>query len=340
MVLDRGELKELLIKFIKIYKESEEYSRKLLLNMNLSTYIEIPYTEFKESGILGFDYTQRTGLEKSLYKHHYDKEYCKLHVNTDFFRTKNKNSIIYDYDIARKLCSDNKFIVSIVLDDLGTFWRHDLEINNKISFYHFLMNENIILNCDLTNICIYEECDDILYVGGLHQLPLDRINSSTNIIKNISGVQNLKVNFFTYMYQNKINIKFDLYNIDLMLYLGSEGAEDLKIMSDMIQNKNISFNINKLNIYLKFPDYNRLDDILNLISLFIKCDIAHIYDNVNPLKVDIYIANTNDNKHGLFMYAKLLDLLINKLKYKKYVDISEMESKLCEIKNDIYTKMY
>lgn len=137
------ELNKIVEDTINVYKNSEEYARKRLLNIDENTIILLDNNEvYEKEGILSIEFIVKNGVEKKPI----------IHINTDYLRVKEYNTEDYSYNFTIK----SNYNLS--LDKIGDKWNQDKQADGKVYGLNILISllDKIKLNCILNDLISME----------------------------------------------------------------------------------------------------------------------------------------------------------------------------------------
>lgn len=320
MRLTKEDIEELLNKYINAYKQSEEYIRKLLLNLITDTYIEIDDKRINDVGIFGF-YYQESIFEDEILHRSDIKYFCTLHTNTDFFRVKNK-SIYYNFYVPHNIGCDDSLIVDICVDKTGKYWEQDILLKGTLLVYNILWNKRLSLNCNLENICIeIEEEDDLVpKLKNINSKILDKINSSNNVLK-CNKKTSMDIRILDFIKDNNIQMVFRFDKLVLQLLFSAVRDTYLDNLCNLIKNKRLNFSSICLEVQVVDEDYKYMNDIVKLIDNYYY-SISNVYCFFKPLKTDIINYYSYYDKNSMHMFIDFGTEISKILKKKNYLNIN------------------
>lgn len=265
--------------YILLYRQSDDYTKRLLLDVKDDVFV---YINDKNTGLLGFDYTQNIhectkmyndfdNLNDSLY---YECDIIPIHITTDFFYVRKNN---YNFENL------NSHLMYF-LDDLGELW----ENNENLIISNLLMalKGGLVLNCSIENVILKEYIKNHYKVSNSSSLyefktnmPLSQLVFNSYILtlytKNKGFLKNNPLildsglcinicNIEKYLDIN-FNLEFSNSNSILVFKLNNCISQDINEIDKYIDN---------LAIFLKKYNNIVIDGILINADMF-ACDILY-----------------------------------------------------------------
>lgn len=246
-----------LTEYILLYKQSDDYARRLLLSMDEDVFI---YLNDKNTGLIGFNYTQNMhectkshndfeSLNESLYD---ECDRIPIHITTDFFYV-NKNN--YNFDNL-----DPHLIY--FLDELGELW--DKNENLIISNLLMALRCGLVLNCSIENSILkeyiknhYKESNSASLYDFTTNMPISQLVFKSYIL--------------TLYNKNKEFLKNDSLILDSGLYINMCNIEkyldiDIDINFDTEYNSILAFKLS----YCITQDIDEVDKYIENLVVFLK----------------------------------------------------------------------
>lgn len=204
-MLSDEELQEIVDKAINIYKHSDEYARKALLNIEDITYIMLeddPY--YADKGILYISIDKKLKFNGEYIPYEQGKEYITVHVTTDIFRNFNDRFDIH-YNFQRKF----KYVFNI--DKKGKYWWSDKHEDDKVYCINLVQSYkegfgSVYLNCELED-CLILEFGSVMPMFYKSLARLDsKLENSSIYIKSVPVNIKTLINYtdFDFSFKNKV----------------------------------------------------------------------------------------------------------------------------------------
>lgn len=241
--------------YILLYRQSDDYTKRLLLDVKDDVFV---YINDKNTGLLGFDYTQDIHECTKMYNDFdnlYDSlsdecERIPIHITTDFFYVRKNN---YNFE---NLNSQLMYF----LDDLGELW----EKNENLIISNLLMalKGGLVLNCSIENVILKE------YIKNHH------IVSNTSSLYDYLPISHLVFNSYilTLYTKNKGFLKNDNLILDSGLCINICNIEKYL---DINFNLEFSYPNSKSIVAFKLSncisqDINEIDKYIDNLAIFLK----------------------------------------------------------------------
>lgn len=300
-MVSRGELLSNITEYILLYKQSDDYVKRILLGIKEEVFI---YVNNKSIGLIGFDYTPEMhdfimeyndfdSLNTSLES---DNFIIPIHITTEFF----KNKIVYDFGNL-----DTQF--RYFLDELGDSWVND---KNNLIVKNLLqaLEKGLIINCVLDNLILKE------FIENHHKTSLYKYSISIEKSKLVcnSSILTLYSNNKEYLKNNILSLDSGLcINVcNINRYLNIDVKYD-------IGESILAFKLDRMII----QDINELDSYIDDLELYLKKN-PNILINGILINGDMYIYN-NLNDCIIYILDKCNKLIeSNILKYNDRIKVN------------------